>query len=57
VLIPSAANNWMALPQNALKQAGGAVGAGDQALRALVRRQRVVQTDDTVSRVAGKKAF
>jgi transposase len=46
-----------AITQDAMKQAGRAVGATYQALRALVSEQPVVHTDDTGWRVAGKTAF
>lgn len=46
-----------AITQSALQQAGGAVGERYQALRASVREQAVVHTDDTGWRVGGEGAF
>jgi transposase len=46
-----------AITQNALQQAEGAVGGQYQALRASVREQAVVHTDDTGWRVGGEGAF
>jgi transposase len=46
-----------AITQNALQQAGGAVGERYQSLRASVREQTVVHTDDTGWRVGGEGAF
>jgi transposase len=46
-----------AITQHALQQAGGAVGERYQALRASVREQAVVHTDDTGWRVGGEGAF
>jgi transposase len=46
-----------AITQDALKQAEGVVGATYQALRASVRQQPVVHTDDTGWRVGGGTAF
>ena len=46
-----------AITQNALQQAEGAVGERYQALRASVREQAVVHTDDTGWRVGGEGAF
>jgi transposase len=46
-----------AITQNALGQSGGAVGERCQALRASVREQAVVHTDDTGWRVGGERAF
>lgn len=46
-----------AITQNALQQAEGAVGKQYQALRASVREQAVVHTDDTGWRVGGEGAF
>jgi transposase len=46
-----------AITQDALKQTDGAVGATYQALRASVRQQPVVHTDDTGWRVGGETAF
>jgi hypothetical protein len=46
-----------AITQDAMKQPGEAVGATYQALRASIREQFVVHTDDTASRVGGEPAF
>ena len=46
-----------AITQDAMKQTGGAVGARYDALRASVREQPVVHTDDTGWRVGGATAF
>ena len=46
-----------AITQNAFQQAEGAVGERYQALRASVREQAVVHTDDTGWRVGGEGAF
>jgi transposase len=46
-----------AITQDAMKQSDGAVGARYEALRASVRAQAVVHTDDTGWRVAGQTAF
>ena len=46
-----------AITQDAMKQTGGAVGARYDALRASVREQSVVHTDDTGWRVGGETAF
>jgi hypothetical protein len=46
-----------AITQNALRQAEGAVGERYQTLRASVREQAVVYTDDTGWRVGGEGAF
>lgn len=46
-----------AITQDAMKQTGGAVGAHYDALRAAVREQAVVHTDDTGWRVGGETAF
>lgn len=46
-----------AITQHALQQAGGAVGERYRALRASVREQAVVHTDDTGWRVGGEGAF
>jgi transposase len=46
-----------AITQDAMKQSEGAVGARYEALRASVRKQAVVHTDDTGWRVAGRTAF
>ena len=46
-----------AITQDAMKQTGGAVGARYDALRASVREQPVVHTDDTGWRVGGETAF
>ena len=46
-----------AITQDAMKQTEGAIGTGYEALRASVRDQTVVHTDDTGWRVAGKTAF
>jgi hypothetical protein len=46
-----------AISQNALKQSQSGVGAVYEALRASVRRQAVVHTDDTGWRVGGETAF
>jgi transposase len=46
-----------AITQDAIKQVGGALGASYEALRAAVREQRVVHTDDTGWRVGGEAAF
>ena len=46
-----------AITQDARKQTGGAVGARYDALRASVREQSVVHTDDTGWRVGGETAF
>jgi transposase len=46
-----------AITQNALQQAAGAVGERCQSLRASVREQAVVHTDDTGWRVGGDRAF
>jgi len=46
-----------AITQHALKQAEGAVGERYKALRASVREQAVVHTDDTGWRVGGEGAF
>jgi transposase len=46
-----------AITQDAMKQAEDAVGASYEALRAAVKEQRVVHTDDTGWRVSGKPAF
>jgi hypothetical protein len=45
------------IAQDAMKQAGEAVGATYEALRASVPEQRVVHTDDTGWRVGGEPAF
>jgi transposase len=46
-----------AITQDAMKQTVGAVGARYEALRASVREQAVVHTDDTGWRVGGQAAF
>jgi transposase len=46
-----------AMTQDAIKQSAGAVGARYEALRASVREQPVVHTDDTGWRVGGRAAF
>ncbi len=46
-----------AITQDAMKQTEGAVGATYEALRASVREQAVVHTDDTGWRVGGETAF
>lgn len=46
-----------AITQDAMKQTDGAVGARYEALRASVREQPVVHTDDTGWRVGGETAF
>lgn len=46
-----------AITQDAIRQAGGAVGARYEQLRASVREQAVVHTDDTGWRVNGRTAF
>jgi transposase len=46
-----------AITQNALQQAAGAVGERYKTLRASVREQAVVHTDDTGWRVGGDRAF
>lgn len=46
-----------AITQHAVRQSGGAVGARYEQLRASVREQAVVHTDDTGWRVGGKTAF
>ena len=46
-----------AITQDALRQSEGAVGARYEALRASVREQAVVHTDDTGWRVGGRTAF
>ena len=46
-----------AITQNALQQVEGAVGERYQTLRASVREQAVVHTDDTGWRVGGEGAF
>lgn len=46
-----------AITQNALQQAAGAVGERYKRLRASVREQAVVHTDDTGWRVGGDRAF
>ena len=46
-----------AITQDAMKQAGGSLGARYEALRAMVREQSVVHTDDTGWRVGGETAF
>ena len=46
-----------AITQDAMKQSEGAVGARYEALRASVREQGVVHTDDTGWRIAGRQAF
>ena len=46
-----------AITQDAMKQSEGRVGAHYEALRASVRQQAVVHTDDTGWRVAGRPAF
>jgi transposase len=46
-----------AITQNALQQAAGAVGERYKTLRASVRNQAVVHTDDTGWRVGGDRAF
>ena len=46
-----------AITQNAMQQAEGAVGERYRALRASVREQAVVHTDDTGWRVGGEGAF
>ena len=46
-----------AITQNALQQAAGAVGERCKTLRASVREQAVVHTDDTGWRVGGDRAF
>jgi transposase len=46
-----------AITQDAMKQAEDAVGASYEALRASVREQPVVHTDDTGWRVSGEPAF
>jgi transposase len=46
-----------AITQDAVKQSNDAVGAAYQALRASVRQQAVVHTDDTGWRVGGETAF
>jgi transposase len=46
-----------AITQNALQQAAGAVGERYKTLRASVRKQAVVHTDDTGWRVGGDRAF
>ena len=46
-----------AITQDAMKQTEGEVGARYEALRASVRKQAVVHTDDTGWRVGGKSAF
>lgn len=46
-----------AITQDAMKQTEDAVGASYQALRASVREQPVVHTDDTGWRVGGESAF
>lgn len=46
-----------AITQHALQQAAGAVGEHYQSLRASVREQAVVHTDDTGWRVGGDRAF
>jgi transposase len=46
-----------AITQNAMKQTDDAVGASYEALRASVREQPVVHTDDTGWRVGGEPAF
>jgi transposase len=46
-----------AITQDAMKQSEGTVGAHYEALRASVREQAVVHTDDTGWRVAGRPAF
>lgn len=46
-----------AITQDAMKQTGGPVGARYEALRASVREQPVVHTDDTGWRVGGETAF
>jgi transposase len=46
-----------AITQNAMQQAGGAVGERYKTLRASVREQAVVHTDDTGWRVEGERAF
>jgi hypothetical protein len=45
------------ITQHALQQAAGAVGERYKALRASVRKQAVVHTDDTGWRVGGDRAF
>lgn len=46
-----------AITQDAIRQCGGAVGERYEQLRASVREQAVVHTDDTGWRVGGKTAF
>jgi hypothetical protein len=46
-----------AITQDAMKQADGIVGARYEQLRALVREQPVIHTDDTGWRVGGRPAF
>jgi transposase len=46
-----------AITQDAMRQSEDAVGASYEALRALVREQPVVHTDDTGWRVGGENAF
>jgi transposase len=46
-----------AITQHAIRQSGGAVGARYEQLRASVREQAVVHTDDTGWRVGGNTAF
>ncbi len=46
-----------AITQDAMKQAAGIVGARYEQLRALVREQPVMHTDDTGWRVGGRTAF
>lgn len=46
-----------AITQDAIRQSEGAVGARYEALRASVREQAVVHTDDTGWRVGGRPAF
>jgi transposase len=46
-----------AITQDAMKQSEGAIGARYEALRASVREQAVVHTDDTGWRIAGRTAF
>jgi transposase len=46
-----------AITQDAIRQSEGAVGARYEALRASVREQAVVHTDDTGWRVGGRTAF